>query len=503
MLVRNSLAHLAARVTSLAAGLVTIPLVTMTLGTEALGLAGAYATLQAMVGLFDLGVPTAASRELAVLIGRRASPRTQAVLVRSLEVLFWAMAVAFCLIGFAFAGALAESWFNVQVISREVVYTSLLLIIAGVAARFPVAFYSNIFFALGRHAYPNAVLSISSVVRTVVAVIALIKFDVGLVGLFVIQLLFNAVEAALLVFGVWWSSKFKFLAPRLQPLRRVARQAGILTVIALTAVALSQVDKIVLSRILTLGDFGVYSAAYTLASGLLALAYPVGNAIFPELNQSLDRGRSDAAARLLRLGTEMTILIVVPLGATIAMQAEPVLDILFLVKKFPPDLAAILPLMMLGGIAQAFVTLPHLFQVAAGRAQAVLWINVAFLLPYILLVAVLTQAWGIWGAAAAFAIFNIARLLLHWALLLMDKYAGNLWRAVPISVVAINAVCFALAWATAMLPGAKLSKMVLAGVTAAIITLVVAMCLPASRGQILAKLQAGSAPAARSRKSRK
>ena len=61
MLVRNSLAHLAARVTSLAAGLVTIPLVTMTLGTEALGLAGAYATLQAMVGLFDLGVPTAAS----------------------------------------------------------------------------------------------------------------------------------------------------------------------------------------------------------------------------------------------------------------------------------------------------------------------------------------------------------------------------------------------------------------------------------------------------------
>lgn len=489
MLVRNSLAHLVARVTSLGAGLVNIPLVTLTLGNEALGLASAYATLQAMVGLFDLGVPTAASRELTILISRRASPHSQALLIRSLEVLFWAMAATFCLLGFGAAGALAESWFNAQVVSREIVHTSLLLIIAGVAARFPVALYSNIFFALGRHVYPNCILSLSAITRTAVAIVALINFDVGLIGFFVIQFIFNVAETALLVSGIWSARKFKLVRPRLEPLRRLARQAGILTAIALLAVALSQVDKIILSHILTLGEFGVYSAAYALASGLVALAYPVGNAIFPDLNQSFDRRRRDDAERLVHLGTEMTILIVIPLGAVVSMQAEPALDILFMVKRFPPELTIILPLMMLGGIAQAFVTLPHLFQVAAGRAHVVLWINAVFLLPYVFLIVVLTQRWGIWGATLAFASFNIVRLLTHWALLLVDGDAARLWRWVPMSVIGLNVVCFGLAWSVAFFPGTKPEKIVLAIVMTLLITLVVAIGLPASRRYILVRLR--------------
>ena len=69
----------------------------------------------------------------------------------------------------------------------------------------------------------------------------------------------------------------------LEALRPVRKMMGSLTGLSLTAIAMSQLDKIVLSRIVTLDVFGVYSASYSIAMGLLPIAYSIGNASFPEI----------------------------------------------------------------------------------------------------------------------------------------------------------------------------------------------------------------------------
>ncbi len=353
----------------------------MTLGTESLGVAGAYVTLQGMVGLFDLGLPMATNHQLAVLVNRRASPAEKAAFIRSVEILFWAMAVLFLMLGFFTHRWLAESWFKVEIISPTVVSTSLLLIVTAVAVRFPVAFYSNVLFGLDRHVYPNIVIAALAVLRTAIAVVALKEFGIGLIGFFIIQLVFNLAEVALLATGVWYRNNHRLAAPDWKQLRHIARTSSLLMAIALISVILAQADKIILSNRLSLADFGIYVAAYTLASGLIALSYPVGNTVFPQLSQNLDRRQHDAVARLVRLGSEMTILLVVPLGAVIVMQPRAALDLLFLVRPVPGELAGILPLMMLGGMAHAFVTLPHMFQISTGKPAILFWINLFFLIP--------------------------------------------------------------------------------------------------------------------------
>ncbi len=145
-----------------AAGIVTIPFVTLTLGTEALGLVGVYSTLLAMLGLFDLGLPMAANHRLAVLIGRNAAPAEQAVLVRTLEMLFWGMGALFLVVGFGSRSLLASSWLNASVIPQPTVDAALAAMIATVAVRFPVSFYTNILFARDRHVFPNAVTAASA-----------------------------------------------------------------------------------------------------------------------------------------------------------------------------------------------------------------------------------------------------------------------------------------------------------------------------------------------------
>ena len=490
LLIQNSSAHLAARVVSLAAGLVAIPLVTMTLGMEALGLLGVYATLQGMLGLFDLGLPIAVNHQLAVLIGRKASSSSQASLIRSLEILFWAMAAIFVSVGFLTAGPLATSWLKINVLPREIVLTSLILIIWSVAIRFPVAFYSNVLFGLGRHIYPNVVITLSAVLRTAIAIVALVYLEVGLVGFFVIQLIAGLAEVGLMALGVWYGAAHWAIRPKFTQLREVRRMAGLLTAVSLTGVGLTQIDKIILSKIISLGDFGLYSAAYTLAAGLLALSYPVSNAIFPQLSQFFDQRRWDAAARLIRLGSELTILLVVPLGAVITTQPEPALEVLFLGRPFPAELVTILPWMLLGGIAQAFVTMPHMFRVASGQPEAVLWINGILLIPYGILILVLANYYGVWGAAVAFAIFNIARLSVHWIGLLANQPTAFAWRSSILQAIATNLLSFGLAWCVTLLWSAsKPTKIMLAALTVAGLFSLAAIILPSPRRHIISRLR--------------
>ncbi len=484
-MLRNSFAHLIARLAALAAGIVAIPLVTLMLGTEALGLVGVYSTLLAMLGVFDLGLPVAANHRLAVLIGRNAAPAEQAVLVRTLEMLFWGMGAVFLVIGFGLRGMLASSWLNASVVPRPTIDAALGAMIATVAVRFPISFYTNILFAHDRHVFPNVVTATSAVLRITASAVALVSFDIGIIGFFVIQLIGSMVEVALLTFGVWNKQPQWLVAPRLAVLRDIGAMAGGLTLVSLSAVALSQIDKIVLSRVLSLGDFGLYSAGYTLAAGLVALSYPIGNAIFPQLSRALD-AKSAETKRIVQAATELTSLIVIPIGSVLIVLTEPLLRLLFLVKPLPETLASILPLMIAGAIAQGFVTLPHLYQVADHRVMTVVWINVGFLIPYCVGILVATANGGVRAAAAAFAAFNVARLLMHWALLVATPHTRSLWLFAIGMTLAMIAGGITLAGALAMLCTSNMSDVLIAVVSVPLLTIAGALAMPISRERMFA-----------------
>lgn len=488
-MLRNSFAHLIARIAGLGAGIVTIPLVTLTLGTEALGLVGVYATLQAMLGLFDLGLPVAANHRLAILIGRNAAPAEKAVLVRTLETVFWALVALFVIVGFGLRGPLAESWLNVSVLPRATLDTALAVMIAAVGVRFPGAFYTNVMFAHDRHVYPNAVTAVSAVLRILVSVAALVWFNIGIVGFFIIQLIGSIAEVALLAGGVWRGQPHRWIAPRWVVLGDIGAKAGGLTLVSLTAVVLSQIDKVILSKLLSLGDFGLYSAGYTLATGLVALSYPVGNAVFPQLSRSLDSEGSDTK-RIVQTATELTILIIVPLGCVMVMQAEPLLRLLFLVMPLPGGLAHIVPLMMLGGIAQGFVTLPHLYQVAAGRVAAVVWINAVFLIPYGVGILAATTKGGLLGAASAFTVFNIARLFVHWGSLVADRDARPRWLGAIGLTLAADAAGFILAGGPLAIGIPDVGSVIVAVLSVPALAVAAMLVMPHSRGHLCALYRA-------------
>ena len=289
------------------------------------------------------------------------------------------------------------------------------LIFVAVAIRFPVAFYSNVLFGQRRHFYPNMVTSTAAVARIAAAIVALVEFKVGIVGFFVIQLIANVGEVALLAAGAWWRNGWLSARPQRHLLRKLTPRLGSFFSISLAGAALAQIDKVLLSKMLPLSDFGIYVAGYTLAAGLVALSYPIGNAAFPQLTRDIVEGKSSAVTRMLTSAMELTILLVVPIASVIVARPDAALHILFVAHAFPMGLAQILPLMILGGLAQSLVTLPHMFGIAAGRLHRIFWINALLIVPFAVAIWFGARTFGLEGAAGAFALMSLVRLGAYWA----------------------------------------------------------------------------------------
>ncbi len=69
--------------------------------------------------------------------------------------------------------------------------------------------------------------------------------------------------------------------------------------------------------------------------------YPVGNAIFPRLSRAIDAKSADTT-RIIRAATELTALIIIPIGSVLIVRVQSrCLQLLFLVKPVPATLASI------------------------------------------------------------------------------------------------------------------------------------------------------------------
>src|SRR5262249_30491893 len=87
---RNTLAGMVGKLWSAGLVFATVPLYIKILSVEAYGLVGLFTALQSVFLLLDLGLSTAASRELARLAAQDGADQQRRNLVRTLEVVYWA-----------------------------------------------------------------------------------------------------------------------------------------------------------------------------------------------------------------------------------------------------------------------------------------------------------------------------------------------------------------------------------------------------------------------------
>ena len=281
---RNFAAALASSVWSALLGFAVLPLYLDYLGIEAYGLIGFFATTQALFQILDLGLAPAVNRELARFSQSGAREEAQRLL-HTLAVIYWSLTVLIAALMLLLAVPIADHWLSSKGLPRDALVHSVMLMGCVIACRWPVALYqaalngmqlltvsSGVNIAATTLAYGGAVAVLARVSPTIEAFF-IWQAVVGLAHAFLMR------RAAWRALGSNPSVRFA-----LADLRRIWRFSAGMSGIALSALVFTQLDKVVLSKLLPLEEFGHYMLASSVAAALYILTTPLFNAVYPRFS---------------------------------------------------------------------------------------------------------------------------------------------------------------------------------------------------------------------------
>jgi O-antigen/teichoic acid export membrane protein len=379
------------------------------LGIEAYGLVGFFATLQALLPILDMGLGAAVNREVAVLSARADGVRQIRNLVRTLEWIYWAVALVIAVTVALLAEPIARYWVNPQALEPADVRVTLLLIGCVLAAQWPSSLYGGTLMGLQMQTSANVLSAAFSTIRAVGAVLVIVNSP-SVIAFFEWQVLVSALHT--LVTGAYlWRQvpapdhRPEFAVSLLHQIKRFAAEMSGMTVMA---AAFMQLDKIVLSKTLTLEHFGYYFAAATAASGLYIIISPVFAALFPRFSQLVSRGEQRDIQRLYDRASQLMAVAVLPVTAVIVFFASDLLLLWTRDAQTATNGATILALLAAGNALNGLMNVPYALQLASGNATPVLKINAFLMLVSVPAVIVLASTLGGVGAASAWVAYTAA-----------------------------------------------------------------------------------------------
>jgi O-antigen/teichoic acid export membrane protein len=410
----NIASNFAAQWVSVILGLVVTPFIVKFLGLELYGLLAFYLLLQTVIQVLDLGVGTTVCRELArsTSSSESAIDKETVTFVSSTEILYWIAGALFGLALAVFGPPIANYWLSSSAVSLDQIRESMRIFGAMVALQWPLSFYVNGLMGLQRQVVLNAVNIPSSVASSVggVTLLAFVKPDLSLLLSWQATVLLVQVFVLAFVFRRSILSTYKATVS-LQAVIRHWRFAAGVTGLSVTGMLLINADKLVVSKIVSLEDFGFYSLAATVARALYVFITPVFSAYFPRLTSLVSRGDELAVRHSYHTGAQVMSVAVIPVSIILVLFSG---DILFWWTHNPQvgeKGGPVASTLAIGTMLNAMMNIPFALQLAYGWTRLGLFINLALLIIILPLLVVLAGVYGTVGAAAAWAILNFAYVL--------------------------------------------------------------------------------------------
>jgi O-antigen/teichoic acid export membrane protein len=431
-------------------GLIMLPLYIRYMGVEAYGLVGFFVMLQAWFQLLDVGLSPTMARETARHRGEGASGLGLRDLLRSLEGVFFGVALLGALFLILGANRIAESWLNAEQLTKSEVAETIKLMALVIALRWVGELYRGVISGFEQMVWLGGFNVAIATVRFVFVIPLFIWISNGVEAFFVFQLCVAAAEAALL------AHKAYALLPRApdallrwswKPLRKVFQFSALMALANLVWISVSQADKLLLSAMLGLADYGRFTLSVLAAGGLLILASPIITVLMPRLTVLCVQGDEEALLSLYRRATQWVGLLAWSACGVLAWQAERVLWIWTGDASLASQAAPVLRLYALGNGAMALGAFPYYLQFARGHLRLHLLGTFLFVLILVPCLVLGTSRLGAVGAGWAWLAVNAAYFLV-WVPVAHAKYAPGLhgrWLFHDVAPIALLALTAALA----------------------------------------------------------
>ena len=393
-----------------------MPLYIQYMGAEAYGLVGFFTMLQAWFGMLDMGLTPTIGRETARYHGGSVTAMAYRQLFRALSLIFAAIAV----IGggglWFLADEVAEQWLNIEELRTDEVVFAVQIMAISVALRWMGGLYRGVIAGSERLVWLSGFNFVIATLRFVAVFASMWIFSFSPSVFFIHQL----VVALLELIGLW------LMGSRLLPSRSLLREAigwsfrpvssvlKFALTIAFTSsiwVLVTQSDKLILSGILPLKEYGYFTLAVLIASGIMVISKPLSSAVQPRLTRLFAEGKMDSLVDLYCTSARLTTFISFSVAITISFFPYEVLYVWTGNEEIAISTKEILRFYVLGSGFLALAAFPSYLQNATGNLRYHLIGNLlilGFLVPSSIFAAIY---YGALGASYVWFILNLAYLL--------------------------------------------------------------------------------------------
>lgn len=395
-------------------GLVFIPLYTHFLGIESFGLIGFFATLLSIFSSLDLGLGATINREMSRLGAQKDKVKEMRDTVRTLEIPYWIVALLIGAAVVVLSPVLAYHWFKPVNLSPLTIQSAIFYMGIAIAFQWPFGLYSGGLVGRQQQVLLGVLNAAMAALRGVGAVLIIWLVSPTIEAYFQWQIFISALQTGLAAFFLWsglpaQGHKPQFRKKRLLDIWRFA--TGV-TGITLLSNILSQMDKIVLSRMLTMDTFGFYNVASTVASILFKFVGPVFQAVFPPLTQAYELKKEGELANLYHKGSQLVSVLILPTALVIAFFSKDIVLLWFRNPLTAENTHLLVSILVIGMVLNGLMNLPYALQLAAGWTRLSFMANLHSVLVMVPATILLIRFYGAPGAAASFGILNFGYIVL-------------------------------------------------------------------------------------------
>jgi len=419
------------------------------MGPEGFGLIGFYSTFAAVLVFADFGFTATLNREFAKFkaLGSNLSMMDY---LKTIELVYVFILVILALVGCYFADNIAVSWLKYELLTQREVFDSVRLMVVAILLQMLSGMYIGGLLGLQKQVKANSIQVMWGMFRGGGAVLLMMfvsaEIEVFFAWQVIVNLIYLLVSREVLNNEICTKAHMPKATFNFSLIKKSSRYMSGMAGMTVLSMVLLQADKLVVSRLFSLVDFGYYTLAGTLALIPITIATPIVVAIFPRFVGMWETNNYSELKTLYQRVYQIVSALVIPLGLVVAAYSESILFVWTGDRSIAAESSVIATFLILGQVLQAITLVPFYLALSTGEVSLNLKVSVCSILILFPLLIWLVNVYGVLGAALSWFFMNMIIVTPYMYILHKNIFGGGVitWfmKGLVFPLVATIAVIF-------------------------------------------------------------
>lgn len=415
---KNIIANYASQLYVAGIGILILPLYIKYMGAEAYGLVGFFTMLQAFFAMLDLGLTPTISRQSARYHGGALSALEYKQLHRALSLIFYTIAILGGCVLFLSSNYISSSWLKIEELSISEVNLAVQIMAVSVSLRWLCGLYRGVITGAEKLVW----LSFYNIIIATLRFILILPIMFWLGATPTVFFLYQFFIAILELFVIYIKSRFlmpsvkeikEHIGWSFSPVKPILKFSLTIAFTSSVWVLITQTDKLILSGILSLTEYGYFTLAVMLAAGIMLLSGPITSAIMPRMARLNAENKNEELISIYKNATQLVTVVAGSASLTIVFCAY---SLVFVWTGDEILAAKVAPILKLYAAGYGFLSIgafPYYLQYAKGNLKYHLIGNIILLLLLLPSLIVVAKRYGAIGAGWVWFLVN-AVYLVFW-----------------------------------------------------------------------------------------